>query len=469
MAAAVKVSRGASHNNLISAAAARSFCCTFVPITVPVAVDCRLTAGKHASDRVAMRRWLERRAKGPANADASSARTSTTSSTTPPASRKVFPSGIKLLHKATDSVVDIIFIHGLTGDREKTWTAKGAAAPWPQTLLPLKVPNTRILTFGYDAYIADWRGMVSQNRIGNHAMNLLAAVAAFRDDDDTNHRPLIFVCHSLGGLVCENALVIADQRPEKHLKSILELTRGIVFLGTPHHGSNLARWAEMLARSIGLFKQTNPEILQVLKTDSEVLAHIQDSFHTMIRSRAGATLPPIDITCFYEELPLPGVGIVVPSHSAILPGYIPIGIRSNHMDMTKFENSDDSGFAIFAGELRRWVKHLAAAKNTSVPEVIAAQPSQAEQRQDHTQSLFPHIIFSGPENHGSQVGYNTGSVTNNFNLPAERPETPPIPLSTVPFPRDPDFVERKTMLDQIHSKCSAPASRTALVGLGGVG
>ena len=66
----------------------------------------------------------------------------------------------------------------------------------------------------------------------------------------------------------------------------------------------------MLARSIGLFKQTNPEILQVLKADSEVLAHIQDSFHTMIRSRAGATLPPIDITCFYEELSLPGVGIV---------------------------------------------------------------------------------------------------------------------------------------------------------------
>ena len=79
----------------------------------------------------------------------------------------------------------IIFIHGLTGDREKTWTAKGAAAPWPQTLLPLKVPNARILTFGYDAYIADWRGMVSQNRIGNHAMNLLAMIAAFRDDNDT--------------------------------------------------------------------------------------------------------------------------------------------------------------------------------------------------------------------------------------------------------------------------------------------
>ena len=59
----------------------------------------------------------------------------------------------------------IVFVHGLTGGREKTWKAKSAAAPWPQTLLPSELPNVRILTFGYDAYMADWRGMVSKNRI----------------------------------------------------------------------------------------------------------------------------------------------------------------------------------------------------------------------------------------------------------------------------------------------------------------
>jgi protein SERAC1 len=79
----------------------------------------------------------------------------------------------------------IIFVHGLTGDREKTWTAKSASAPWPRTLLPSKVPNARVLTFGYDAYVADWQGMVSKNRIGNHSMNLLTAVATYREDDDT--------------------------------------------------------------------------------------------------------------------------------------------------------------------------------------------------------------------------------------------------------------------------------------------
>lgn len=43
------------------------------------------------------------------------------------------------------------------------------------------------------------------------------------------------------------------------------------------------------------------------------------------------------------------------------------------------------------------------------------------------------------------------------------------PTCYVPFRRDPDFVDRGTLLDLIYEKCSAPASRIALVGLGGVG
>ncbi|OCK74142.1 TPR-like protein [Lepidopterella palustris CBS 459.81] len=44
----------------------------------------------------------------------------------------------------------------------------------------------------------------------------------------------------------------------------------------------------------------------------------------------------------------------------------------------------------------------------------------------------------------------------------------PIPSSTVPFRRDRDFVDRETLSD-IRQRCSQPSSRTALVGLGGVG
>lgn len=42
-----------------------------------------------------------------------------------------------------------------------------------------------MLTFGYDAHVTDWRGVVSQSRIGNHAWNLLTSLATYRDADDT--------------------------------------------------------------------------------------------------------------------------------------------------------------------------------------------------------------------------------------------------------------------------------------------
>jgi hypothetical protein len=51
----------------------------------------------------------------------------------------------------------------------------------------------------------------------------------------------------------------------------------------------------------------------------------------------------------------------------------------------------------------------------------------------------------------------------------EPPETPPKPLSTVPFRRDPDYVQRGRLFEDISSKLSRPAARVALVGLGGVG
>ncbi|KAK3303714.1 uncharacterized protein B0T15DRAFT_282738 [Chaetomium strumarium] len=89
-----------------------------------------------------------------------------------------FPAGIEVLYNPPNAVVDIIFVHGLTGDRIKTWTAHGASEPWPKTLLPEKIPNARILTVGYDANVVGLFGAVSQNSIGNHAENLLSHVAS---------------------------------------------------------------------------------------------------------------------------------------------------------------------------------------------------------------------------------------------------------------------------------------------------
>ncbi|KAI9655944.1 MAG: hypothetical protein M1829_000454 [Trizodia sp. TS-e1964] len=55
------------------------------------------------------------------------------------------------------------------------------------------------------------------------------------------------------------------------------------------------------------------------------------------------------------------------------------------------------------------------------------------------------------------------------NALTDRPETPPSKLFIIPFSRNLNFIDRHLYLDLLHEKCAVPGSRTALVGLGGVG
>jgi protein SERAC1 len=167
--------------------------------------------------------------------------------------------------------------------------------------------------------------------------------------------------------------LLSKNSAEPHLCEILECTRAIAFLGTPHCGSDMAKWAAIAANFAGLFKQPNKAILRVLEPQSEVLSRIQQEFQSMIRARGRAGKQPIDITCFFEELAVSGVGKlvsvhskckvltllmdliqIVPMHSAILPAYPSISIRSNHTDMTKFESAQDPGYVAILDELLRW-------------------------------------------------------------------------------------------------------------------
>ena len=56
---------------------------------------------------------------------------------------------------------------------------------WPATLLSRDVPNSRILSFGYDADVVNFWSPTSQNRIGNHALNMLGGLTRLREKSDT--------------------------------------------------------------------------------------------------------------------------------------------------------------------------------------------------------------------------------------------------------------------------------------------
>ncbi|KAM5452137.1 hypothetical protein MaudCBS49596_003491 [Microsporum audouinii] len=267
-------------------------------------------------------------------------------------SLSLFPDGIKVLHECPNAVVDICFIHGLTGNRDSSWTAKGQSIPWPKLLLPSALSEAHILTWGYDSKIVNG-SRPSLNRLIDHAKNLLNDLTMDRTACNSLSRPLIFVTHSLGGLVCKAAILLSRNNPEHHLQNIFNTTKGIVFMGTPHKGSWLADWSKIPVSALGFVKNTNKYLLEVLETDNQLLEDIQVRFWEMIRGlRESGRL--FGVTCFFEELPLGRLGPVVYKESACLEGYNNFSIHADHINMVKFDSDQDTGFKRLLAELIRW-------------------------------------------------------------------------------------------------------------------
>jgi hypothetical protein len=103
-----------------------------------------------------------------------------------------------------ESIVDIVAVHGLGGHYEDTWTWKPAkgkdATPcnWVKDLLPADVSNARIMSFGYDSAVAFSKSIGDISIFGEQ---LLQFILLKRESEQQKRRPIIFVCHSLGGLV----------------------------------------------------------------------------------------------------------------------------------------------------------------------------------------------------------------------------------------------------------------------------
>jgi hypothetical protein len=71
----------------------------------------------------------------------------------------------------------------------------------------------------------------------------------------------------------------------------------------------MAEWATIGGNLVNLVKRTNTDIVGSLNIHSEVLAIVQQTFHTMIKSREEDGKQKVQITCFAEEKPVQRLGL----------------------------------------------------------------------------------------------------------------------------------------------------------------
>ena len=127
------------------------------------------------------------------------------------------------------------------------------------------------MIFGYDSAVAFSKSVA---RIEDKALELPNHLSAKRPPATPGapSKPIVFLCHSLGGIMGKRALILAHERDSNlNYKEILDNTRGIAFMGVPHQGSDSASWASFTAN---LLKSASIGTLPI-----PLLCEIGEGFH----------------------------------------------------------------------------------------------------------------------------------------------------------------------------------------------
>jgi hypothetical protein len=178
-------------------------------------------------------------------------------------------------------------------------------------------------------------------------------------------RPLFFVCHSLGGLVVKQTLRSALELGESGWREIVDNTRGIVFLATPHTGARLADYLGALSK-----------ILRLSVTMGELEASAPALRDLNVWYRQNAKGLGIDTLAMFETRDTHGVRVVDESSADAGHG-VPRAVDADHLSICKPQGRSDLAY----GAVRNFVrKRLPQSQSLNTPPSQAQPTARSEPR-----------------------------------------------------------------------------------------
>ncbi len=242
-----------------------------------------------------------------------------------------------VLEAIEDPVADLIFVHGLGGDAVGTWSL-GDTPSWGEWLRS-DFRKVAIWSLDYPASPTDWRGHTMP--LPDRAVNVLSLLHA----SGLGTRPLIFIAHSLGGLLVKQMLRVASDR---HLE-IRHNVVGVVFLSTPHSGS-------LMASLVGLVKLLAPsDSIGDLEAHSPALRDLNQWFRDHHQG--------INISVLYEARDTHGIRVVDPtSADPGITGVRPVPVDHDHFSICKPRSRDGNIYSM----IRQFVHSTLSATGISL-------------------------------------------------------------------------------------------------------
>ncbi|KAL5589388.1 hypothetical protein FOVSG1_011255 [Fusarium oxysporum f. sp. vasinfectum] len=193
--------------------------------------------------------------------------------------------GFTPFHRAsdTDCHIDVIAVCGLGGHALGSFKEKSGRFVWLRDALPSDIPNARVLTYGYNSQLVGSESFQSLTDLGRTLQVDLEGI-----HDPNQARSILFIGHSLGGLVIKETVRILKEEPLEPDFSILNAVSGFAFFGVPHRGLAV----ECL---VPLVKDNpNRALLESLNKNSSLLEHLQNEFGKISKARN------LSVVSFYE-------------------------------------------------------------------------------------------------------------------------------------------------------------------------